>query len=126
MNMATATAKLTILSAPKSSPVLDDAVINQILEDSLIDDEDGLFPDDVGYVPTYDFDEAAAKVFEAKLAIVAGEFDFSDGSRSVQRMQRIENLKDMVSRFRSKTVSSGRMTPAQVWNGVPLTPFGNG
>lgn len=126
MNMATAVAKLTILSAPKSSPVLDDAVINQILEDSLIDDADGFFPDDVGYNPTYDFDEAAAKVFEAKLAMVVGEFDFSDGARSLQRSQRIENLKAMITKYRSKTVSSGRMTPAHVWNGLPLIPWGNG
>jgi hypothetical protein len=74
--------------AHKATPMLDDATIQTIADESArVVDADGFTPDDAEYTDTYDLEVAAAECWRTKAGMVAEGYDFSAEGAMLTRSQ---------------------------------------
>jgi hypothetical protein len=78
-----------------AEPVLDDAELQQCLDESRIRDINNLYVGDADYEVTYDFHRAAAKAYRAKAAIVSSDYDLQIEGRGLMRSQMVRNLLEL-------------------------------
>lgn len=71
-----------MVAEPVSSTVYTDPVLTGYIQDYPVIDDDGLFPSDEAWTPSYDLNAAAADIWEEKAAAVQTYYNFSaDGGR---------------------------------------------
>jgi hypothetical protein len=76
-------------------------IINAIASHPLLDAE-GNAPSDDAWIPTYDLNLATSEIWEMKAAVLAQDYDFSEGSTSYTRSQAYEQAMKQAARFRAR------------------------
>jgi hypothetical protein len=76
-------------------------IINAIASHPLLD-ANGKAPTDSEWTPTYDLNLATAEIWEMKAAVLAQDYDFSEGSTSYTRSQAYEQMMKQANRFRAR------------------------
>lgn len=102
MDRTAALVRLRIDVAADSRPVLSQAVLDTILDDARVIDPNGRRPTDPAYVPTWNLAYAARRGWEAKAALVAGDFTFSADGASYSKGDVLANIERMISLWRAK------------------------
>lgn len=103
----TPTERLELLLGGDAAPVLAPTVIASLLEDAARPDPDGLLPGDLGWIPTYDFNMAAALGYRYKAAMVAGGYDFAVEGKSFNRSQAFDHFEQMSKKFSLLQATTG-------------------
>lgn len=95
MTEAEARARIEDETAWDSAPALTVAEVDRLLERAQVTDENGLEPEEVGYVPTYTTQSVYAVVamgFRMKAAKVAGQYDLKAEDVDLKRSQQYTAL----------------------------------
>lgn len=106
MEAATAQAILSAMTASDSDPTLSDAELTLLLSMCQLEDADGVAPNDVDWVGTYDLNRGAAEGWRWKAAKAASRFDFRDDLNDYKRSQVVKACQDMVRQYQRKIMTS--------------------
>jgi len=97
--------------ADTSGTVFDDDVVTEVIESYPIMDGDGIYPDEDGWVPTYDLNRASAYLWLRIASLYAEQFDFNADGASYSRSQKHKHALKMAGFFnslsRAKSVDIG-------------------
>lgn len=89
-----------------SSSVYSDADLATYIEVYPVVDQDGNFPENPDWLPTYDVNAAAADIWEEKAARFAELYDFDADGGDYKRSQMVENAMRMAARYRARRSAS--------------------
>lgn len=103
MDRASAKARLARMVAADVRPVLDDAALEDLLDQGQVQDAVGLWPTDTGWTETYDLNASALEGWRWKAAQVAADFTFSADGASYDKGAVLANIEKMVALYQSKT-----------------------
>lgn len=101
-----ARARLAVMVAATSRPVLSPDALDLLLDDARTIDSDGRRVQDDGYVPTWNLNYAARKGWEAKAALVAGDFTFTADGAGYNKGSVLANMERMVAMYAAKDVGT--------------------
>ena len=104
MLRALALARLGSMTAAATAPTLSDGELNSLLDMHQVADSDGLAPGATGYVPSYDFNRAAAEGWRWKMAQLTGKFDFQADGASYNRSQMVDMCEKMIRQYQRRIV----------------------
>ena len=94
-----------MIAEPTTSPYTDE-ILSETIERFPTMDADGYDPNDTEWEPTYDLHAAAAEIWEAKAAGVAGNYDFSADDASFHRSQPYTQYMKLANYHRSRRRAS--------------------
>lgn len=104
MLRALALARLGSMTAAATAPTLSDGELNTLLDMHQVADSAGVAPGATDYVPTYDFNRAAAEGWRWKAARVAGQFDFNADGATYNRSQKLDMCEKMIRQYQRRIV----------------------
>ena len=104
MLRALALARLGSMTAAATAPTLSDGELNTLLDMHQVADSAGFAPGATDYVPTYDFNRAAAEGWRWKAARVAGQFDFNADGATYNRSQKLDMCEKMIRQYQRRIV----------------------
>lgn len=113
MDRAGALARLTEMVAADQRPVLSPESVGRLLDDFRVKDRDGNLVTDVGYVPTWNLNAAAAEGWRRKAALVAGDFSFTADDAHYTKGQVLANMERMVQMYAAKDVGVATFAQAE-------------
>ena len=108
-------ARLRRMTAEPTTAVYSDAALQAAIERYPVADRDDIYPDEAGWLPSYDLAMAAAEVWAEKATVVAANFDFDADGASYKRSQQYEHYVKQARRWRSLRVPGN-------WTAVPAEP----
>lgn len=118
MTEAEALARLTVMTAAESDPVLDSDELEMLLADHRVADATGLGPADAAYTDTWDLRAAAAEGWRWKAAKVASRYTFSSDVHSHQRDQLQKHCLAMVKEYSASSAGSIELAPRRLYDPV--------
>lgn len=105
MTEAEARARLERMVAHNTEPVLSIEDVDQLVDVAKLPDLDGLPPDDVDWVPTWNLSRAAKQGWEWKAGRTTGHFNFGADGQSFDREQVHAHCLAMVRHY-SRSIGS--------------------
>lgn len=110
MDLATATARVTIYARTDEEPTLTAGEVTTLLDDNAQTvDADEVLPSEEGWVPTYSRGgafKAVAEAWRLKAARLVGDFDFTTDGQQFRRSQKSDHCLRMEALYRRKAHSS--------------------
>lgn len=85
MDRAAAKLRLQRMTAFDEDPVLDDASLEQLLDDCRLTDAAGAYPGATDWTETYDLNYAASKGWDLKAGMAANRFRFEEDNQVFHR-----------------------------------------
>lgn len=111
MTEAEARARLERMVAPDMAPTLATEDIDDLMVGARRPDTSGLLPSDAEWTPTWDLDAAAARGWEIKAGLAAGDYNFAASGQRFDRSQVHDACMKMAALYTrgsgSSRVSSG-------------------
>lgn len=101
--------ELKDMLAWEQPPVLEEAQVVRLLLGSSQPDTDGYLPSEESWSSSYELDAAAAEGWRRKAAIVAGDYDFSDGEARLSRSQMLQHCLKMANEYKTKITPGSTM-----------------
>lgn len=102
MDRATAKTRLILMVAATSRPVLADAALEDLIDQGQVQDHQGLYPADIGWVPTYDLNVSAMEGWRWKAAQVAGDFTFTADGATFDKGAVLAQIEGMIALYAAK------------------------
>jgi hypothetical protein len=99
MPQPTPSDRLAELIANDQQPTLSPEALEQILERHRMVDKDGYAPNDVDWIPTYDFNRAAAEGWRLKAGRVAADFNITIEGRQLSRSDLVKQFLQMAKEY---------------------------
>jgi hypothetical protein len=90
-----------MIAEPTTTPYSDEALAARI-EDTPKHDQDGVLPDEEGWVETYDLNRTASQIWTEKAAALAGAYDVNADGASYSRNQKYANAVKLAGLFASR------------------------
>ena len=109
MLRALALARLGAMTAAATAPTLSDGELNTLLDMHQVADSAGVAPGATDYVPSYDFNRAAAEGWRWKMAQLTGKFDFTADGATYNRSQMVDMCEKMIRQYQRRIVSYARV-----------------
>jgi hypothetical protein len=107
---------LRAMVAADSDPVLSEVEVERLLLIARRADVDGREITDAAWVPTWDLNAAAAEGWRNKAGKVAGQFSFATDGQTFNRVQMVEQCREMARLYANRVHGSMPMASS-----VPLT-----
>jgi hypothetical protein len=98
--------RLKAMTASSAAPALSDTEIAALLSLASLADSGGLAPADASWIPTYDFNRAAAEGWRWKAAKAAAGYGFTADGATYQREQIMDHCNKMIAQYQRKIASS--------------------
>src|SRR5262245_52383301 len=93
--------RLRRMTAEPSQTPYTDAMMVETIERYPVPDLDEFWPDEAGWLPSYDLAQAAAEIWSEKAAAIALNFDFEADGASFSKSQQVEQYEKQARRWRS-------------------------
>lgn len=106
MDQEQAWARLKMMTAAESAPVLAPDEIELLLEMHRVADANGVAPGVDGWIPGWDLNRAAVEGWRWKAAKVAGSFDFQADGASYNRSQMLAMCEKMILQYQRRVIGA--------------------
>ena len=83
----------------------EDHQIQSVIEQYPIPDNDWKYPDEEGWIPTYDLNRATQMLWLRKASLFSEDFDFQADGASYSRHQKYKHALNMASRYGSMALA---------------------
>lgn len=108
--------KLRRMTNEPTASVYTDDMLTAYIADAAVMDANGNFPDDDDWVETYDLNRAAADIWEEKIAVVSGEYDFNADGGDYKQSQRRDEFERRARHYRARQQAVTKPVSSQITN----------
>jgi len=96
--------RLRRMVAEPTEAIYTDAILTAAIERYPVPDPDDVYPDEYGWLPSYDLALAAAEIWAEKAGAVAANFDFQADGANFAKSQQYEHYNQQARKWRSLRV----------------------
>lgn len=107
--------RLRRMVAEPTTTTYTDGVLTEAIQRYPVPDGDDVYPDESGWIPSFDLASASAEIWAEKASAVASNFDFDADGATFSKSQQYDHFIGEARRWHSRRVPG-------VWIATPLVP----